>query len=108
MKLLEYLDDAQISHFGRWFDDLDAQAAAKVSTALTRLSLGNTSHVKGVGAGVLELKIDFAKGYRIYFGKDGDQLIVLLAGGTKARQQKDNVVAHVRWKNFKDRKKGKA
>jgi putative addiction module killer protein len=53
------------------------------------MGLGNISNVKGVGAGVLEFRIDFGPGYRVYFGKDGDRLLILLAGGTKARQQKD-------------------
>ena len=57
--------------FTRWFDDLDAVAAAKVTTALTRLGLGNSSNVKGVGSGVFELKIDFGPGYRVYFARDG-------------------------------------
>jgi putative addiction module killer protein len=107
VKILEYLDESGSSPFRVWFDDLDAPPAAKVSTALTRLSLGNTSNVKSVGSGVLELKIDFSKGYRIYFGKDGEQLVILLAGGTKQRQQRDIVKAQTRWQDYKDRKKGK-
>jgi len=67
-------------------DRLNPQAAAKVATALTRLALGNVSNVKGVGSGVLELWIDFGPAYRIYFGKDGGRLIILLGGGTKKRQ----------------------
>ena len=50
---------------------------------------GNLSNVRAVGSGVLETKTDFGPGYRIYFGRDGDRLIILLAGGTKKRQQKD-------------------
>ncbi len=107
MEVLEYLDPQGLSPFRDWFDALDAQPAAKVSTALTRLSLGNTSNVKGVGASILELKINFGKGYRIYFGKDGEQLVILLAGGTKQRQQRDIVAAQKRWQDYKDRKKGK-
>ena len=51
---------------------MDAAAAAKVTTALRRLELGNFSNVKGVGGGVFEYRIDFGPGYRVYFGKDGD------------------------------------
>jgi putative addiction module killer protein len=58
--------------------DLDARAAAKVAVALTRLGQGNMSNVKGVGGGVLELRIDYGPGYRIYFGKDGEHLVILL------------------------------
>jgi putative addiction module killer protein len=68
---------------------LNPQAAAKVATAVTRLSLGNMSNVKGVGSGVFELRIDFGPGYRVYFGKDGERLVILLGGGTKQRQQRD-------------------
>ena len=76
MDIQEYLDEQERSPFSIWFNALDVQAAAKVSTALTRLSLGNTSNTKDVGSGILELKIDFGKGYRIYFGKDGEQLLI--------------------------------
>jgi putative addiction module killer protein len=105
MRLIEYLNVDGASPFGIWFDDLDAPAAVKVTTSLTRLSLGNVSNVKSVGAGVQELKVDFGKGYRVYFGKDGEQLVVLLAGGTKQRQQRDTEDAKLRWQAYKDRKK---
>jgi putative addiction module killer protein len=85
----EYLDRQGRSPYKLWFDRLNAQAAARVATALTRLSLGNMSNVKGVGSGVSELRIDFGPGYRVYFGKDGEQLVILLGGGTKQRQQRD-------------------
>ena len=92
--------------FIEWFDQLEAKAAAKVTTALARLEQGNTSRVKGVGAGVFEVKIDFGPGYRVYFGKDGDEIVILLAGGTKKRQQRDIESAQDRWLNYKARKKG--
>jgi putative addiction module killer protein len=60
-----------------------------VAVALTRLEQGNLSNAKGVGSGVFEYKIDFGPGYRIYFGKDGGQLVILLADGTKKRQDGD-------------------
>jgi putative addiction module killer protein len=62
--LREYLDSAGRSPFGRWFEDLHAAAAAKVTTALARIEQGNFSSVKGVGAGVFEYRIDFGRGYR--------------------------------------------
>lgn len=102
--LREYLDEAGRSPFGRWFDDLDATAAAKVTTALARIEQGNFSRVKGVGAGVFEFTIDFGPGYRVYFGKDGDTLVVLLAGGTKKRQPRDIARAQERWAEYKQRK----
>ena len=66
---------------------------------------GNFSKAKGVGAGVSEYKIDFGPGYRIYFGRDGDTLVILLGGGTKKRQNKDIQSAQVCWADYKQRKK---
>ena len=72
MKIIEFLDSMGRSPFARWFDDLDAQAARKVTVALTRIELGNLAITKSVGGGVLECKIDFGPGYRVYFGRDGE------------------------------------
>ena len=76
----------------------------KVTIALERLARGNVSNVKAVGAGVSEYKIDFGPGYRIYFGMDGDTLVILLAGGTKKDQQGDIAAAKNRWADYKQRK----
>ena len=100
----EYLDAAGRSPFGRWFEDLDATAATKVTTAVARIEQGNFSRVKGVGAGVFEATIDFGPGYRVYFGKDGDTLVILLGGGTKKRQPRDIALAHERWADYQHRK----
>jgi len=54
-----------------------------VTTALLRIELGNLSNVKGVGAGVFEYRIDFGPGYRVYFGKDGETVVILLGGGNQ-------------------------
>jgi putative addiction module killer protein len=105
MQVLEYLDGSGRSPFRQWFDRLDPPAAAKVTIALTRLGLENLSNVKGVGHGVLETRIDFGPGYRVYFGRDDDVLVILLGGGTKARQRNDIVDAHARWADYKRRKK---
>jgi putative addiction module killer protein len=79
-------------------------SGCEVTTALCRLELGNFSNVKGVGAGVFEYRIDFGPGYRVYFGKDGDTVVILLAGGTKKRQDRDIADAHERWVDYKKRK----
>jgi putative addiction module killer protein len=73
--------------------------------SLDRLERGNTSAAKGVGAGVFELRLDFGPGYRIYFGKDGEQLVILLVGGSKKRQQADIERAHALWQEYKTRKR---
>ena len=75
-----------------------------MATALERIADGNLSSVKAVGGGVLEYKIDFGPGYRIYFGRDGDRLVILLAGGTKKRQQQDIESAKANWKDYRKRK----
>ena len=100
----EYNDRGGQSPFAMWFDRLNAPAAAKVATAITRLAGGNFSNVKGVGSSVFEYRIDFGPGYRVYFAKDGESLIVLLGGGTKNRQQRDIKDAVANWQDYKQRK----
>lgn len=107
MTLEEYLDERERSPFGEWFARLDAPAAAKVTVALARMAAGNLSNVEPVGEGVSEYKIDFGPGYRLYFGRDGKVLVILLAGGTKKRQQGDIDTAKSLWAAYKARKKGK-
>jgi putative addiction module killer protein len=94
------------SPFEGWFASLDATARAKVTTAIVRLEQGNLSNVKGVGEGVLEFRINFGPGYRVYFGRDGDVLVILLTGGTKKRQQRDIAAAVEMWADYKQRKRG--
>lgn len=106
MEIVEYTLADGRSPFGKWFEDLDAVAAAKITVAINRLAQGNVSNVKGVGAGVLEQKVDFGPGYRIYFGRDGDKLIILIGGGTKQRQNRDIADAMERWRDYKTRKGG--
>ena len=105
MDVLEYLTHTGESPFGAWFDDLGPQAAAKIAVAIARLGQGNFSNVKGVGAGVFECRLNFGPGYRVYFGKDGETVVILLAGGTKQRQRRDIENAQSRWQDYKDRKK---
>lgn len=61
--------------------------------------------MKSVGSGVHECRIDFGPGYRVYFGKDGERLVILLGGGTKKRQQRDINDAIARWQDYKNRKR---
>lgn len=105
IEVREYLREDGASPYAEWFDGLNATAAAKVATALIRMGQGNLSNAKGVGAGVLEYRIDFGPGYRVYFGRDGETLIVLLGGGTKKRQQRDIETAQMLWKDYKRRKR---
>lgn len=100
-----YVDAEGRCPFARWFDGLGSAPAARVTIVVTRMEQGNLSNVKGVGAGVFERRIEFGPGYRVYFGKDGEDLIVLLAGGTKDRQQDDVETARRRWREYKSRKR---
>ena len=87
IELRGYIDENGDKRFAEWLERLDAAAAAKVAIALARMEQGNFSKVKGVGSGVFEYKIDFGPGYRFYFGKDGESLVILIGGGTKKRQE---------------------
>jgi putative addiction module killer protein len=104
MPILQYLDPNGHNPFAVWFDGLDPQAAAKMTIAVARLEQGNFSNAKGVGGGVLEYRIDFGPGYRVYFGRDGATIIILLGGGTKKRQRQDIATAQARWSDYKRRK----
>jgi putative addiction module killer protein len=75
--------------------------------ALMRLGQGNFSNVEGVGSGVFELKIDFGPGYRVYFGKDGERIVILLAGSSKKRQSAAILAAHAAWAEYKHRESRK-
>src|SRR6185312_9402781 len=96
-----YLDERGRSPFERWRAELDPVARSRISRALERLVEGNTSNVKGVTGGVSELKVDTGPGYRIYFGRQGEFIVLLLGGGTKKSQQKDIAHALARWVRYK-------
>jgi putative addiction module killer protein len=101
VEIVEYVTQAGVSPFASWRKKLDATTRARVTVAVLRLEAGNFSAAKGVGAGVFELRLDFGPGYRVYFGKDGEQLVILLGGGTKKRQQGDIEAARARWQQYK-------
>jgi len=105
LNLLSYEDARGRSPFDVWFTKLSSIAAAKVVVALAQLGRGNFSNVKSVGASVHELKVAHGPGYRIYFGKEGNTMIILLGGGTKKRQRADIKAAKHRWVDYKTRKR---
>ena len=90
--------------FADWFARLDARAAAKVRAAIARIENGNFGDVKPVGGGVSERRISFGPGHRLYFGMDGQTLVILLNGGTKHRQYRDIERAKDYWADHKRRK----
>ena len=84
----EYCGQDRTSPFERWFSSLDAQAAAKVSTAILRMEMGNTSNIKWFD-GLGEYRIHWGPGYRIYLLQEGKRLIILFGGGNKPSQKQD-------------------
>ena len=102
--VVEYEDGGGTRPFGTWFATLNTPAALKIRTAIARLEMGNFGNVKSVGQGVNECRVNFGPGYRIYFGRDGDKLVILLGGGTKRRQSQDIGAAKVHWSAYKRRK----
>lgn len=97
-----YKDSKNNIPFKSWFDGLDANAADFVNDAIRKRRNGIVSHSESLGGGVHELKTEK---YRIYYGHDGNQLIILLGGGTKQRQQKDIDAAKRCWQDCKALKK---
>jgi len=76
--------------YAKWLDDLrDIQARVRILVRIERLAAGNPGDVKPVGEGVSELRIDYGPGYRVYFTKRGQEVVILLAGGDKSTQAKD-------------------
>ena len=80
--------------FAKWLDALkDIRARARILVRIERLAAGNPGDVKSVGGGISELQIDYGPGYRVYYKKQGRQVIILLAGGDKRTQSKDITTA---------------
>lgn len=93
--------------FAEWFADLEPVTRAKIARVMARMEQGNLSNVKPVGGGVLEYRIDFGPGYRVYFGRDGETLVILLTGGSKKRQPRDIEAACACWQDYKRRKRSR-
>lgn len=107
IKLEEYIGEDGRNQYQLWFNELDAQAAAKITVAKARLELGNTSNIEWF-RGIGEYKIDWGPGYRIYLAKEGDALIILFGGSTKKGQQKAIDQAVALHEEYKARKKALA
>lgn len=105
IEIREYVDSRGRVPFRRWYAGLDPAAAYRVESALFRIADGNLSNLKSVGGGVSECRLHFGPGYRIYLGRDGTASVILLAGGTKARQQQDIEKARELWRDYRRRKR---
>lgn len=80
----------QTDDFAKWFKSLkDRQVRARIQARIDHAGLGNFGDCEPVGGGVLEMRIHFGPGYRVYFIQRGAEIIVLLAGGSKRTQSKD-------------------
>ena len=103
IEIQEYITPDGRSVFGEWLHNLNTEARHKVETARGRMARGNLSNAKGLGGGVFEFRINFGPGYRIYFGREGNRIIILLGGGTKQRQSADISDARARWRDYLQR-----
>lgn len=102
---IEYYETADGTHpFRDWLLSLrDKEGRRKIKTRIDRVSLGNFGYCEAVGEGVMELKIDFGPGYRVYFGQAGNKLVILLHGGDKSSQRRDIKTAHEYWADYRRR-----
>ncbi len=100
-----YLTASGESPFEDWFDGLwDIRTKQKILARIARVRAGNLGDWKSVGDGVLELRIDYGPGYRIYVAQDGERLVILLSGGDKKRQRQDVAHAKKYWHDYQESK----
>jgi len=104
IELLEYIDETGKNVFHKWLRSLkDRVARARIRVRLNRVRLGNFGDCKSIGGGVSELRVDYGLGYRIYIGRDGIKIDVLLCGGSKKSQSKDIKLAQQYWAEYQRR-----
>ena len=104
IKVVRYIGSDGSDDFGAWLEKQSPAVRARILARIDRVELGNFGDYKSVGAGVFELRIHHGPGYRVYFGRDGELLVILLAGGTKKRQARDIGFAIDNWRGYKREK----
>jgi len=105
-RIAYYTDELGKKPFRDWFLALrDRMAAVRIRARLTRVRAGNFGAVRNVGEGVMELKIDYGPGYRVYYAIDAGTIVLLLCGGDKRTQQRDIQTAQRFWKNHQESRK---
>ena len=102
-ELKEYIADGK-SPFAEWFNGLDAVTADRVDRYIRRMEAGNFGAAKFLRDGVFELRMDFGAGYRVYYAREGQKIIILLGGGSKRRQSADIAAAVECWQRYKQAK----
>lgn len=108
IRLEMYVEEGGRVPFEEWVNSLkDRKALAAVDMRLIRLRHGNYGHIRSVGTGVFELKVDIGPGYRVYYAASEKTVILLLCGGDKRKQQSDIRRAKKYWANFQKRKEQK-
>ncbi len=101
--VLIYQDENGHEPYTEWFKNLrDARIKARIEARLRRLATGHYGDFKSVGEGVLELRLFFGPGYRVYFGEEAGEIVILLIGGDKNSQDKDIKKAKDLWKDHKE------
>lgn len=104
IQVVEYLNQAGRNLFREWLETLDTVVKQRIQARILRFESGNLGDVKSLGVGIFEARFDFGPGYRLYFGRDGNVLILLLCGGSKGSQIKDILRARELWKKYKESK----
>jgi putative addiction module killer protein len=106
IELLEYLTEDGENPFHKWLISLkDRSVRARIRVRLNRVRLGDFGDCKPVGKGVSELRVDYGPGYRVYYGKSGMTIVILLCGGSKKSQSRDVQLAQAYWADFQRRTK---
>ena len=105
MDVREYLTADGKNPYREWLDTLDVTPRARIQASVLRFSTGNLGDHKSVGGGVREARVMFGPGYRLYFGKDGAQLVLLLLGGDKSTQTVDVARAQESWHAYQEGKR---
>ena len=100
LTIREYLDESGRSPFRDWLQELDSTTRARVQARILRFETGNLGDHKQLGDGVWEARLAFGPGYRVYFGRSGRELVLLLLGGDKGSQRKDIKNAKESWATY--------
>jgi putative addiction module killer protein len=107
IEIKEYLTPEGRSPFAEWLQGFrDRQVRARIAVRLNRLRLGNFGDCKSVGEGVYELRMAFGAGYRVYFAREADRVILLLCGGDKSSQADDIKHAKDHWRDYRSHQHG--